>query len=119
MRGGEMLTAPKCRRGHRLNKGAVEAAKSRAEIGSPLPQTEVTVILVWIGALLVISGIVFMARQPLLRGRLSGGKRLGTGQASDTLEPQRAAGGFGVKSNWPGFALVALGALLLLVGASL
>jgi hypothetical protein len=76
------------------------------------------VVLVWIGALLVVSGIVFMARQPLLRGRLSGGKRLGSGQASDTLEPQRAAGGFGIKSNWPGLALVALGAVLLLVGAA-
>jgi hypothetical protein len=34
------------------------------------------------------------------------------------LEPQRPAGGFGIKSNWPGFALVALGAVLLLVGAA-
>ena len=75
-------------------------------------------VLVWVGALLVLGGVVFMAAQPLLRGRLSGGKRLRSGQASDTLEPQRPAGGFGIRSNWPGFALVALGAVLLLVGAA-
>jgi len=76
------------------------------------------VVLVWIGALLVVGGVVFMAAQPLLRGRLSGGKRLRSGWASDTLEPERPAGGFGIKSNWPGFALVVLGAVLLLVEAA-
>ena len=75
-------------------------------------------VLVWVGALLVVGGVVFMAAQPLLRGRLSGGKRLRSGWASDTLEPERPAGGFGIKSNWPGFALVVLGAVLLLVEAA-
>jgi len=76
------------------------------------------VVLVWVGALLVVGGVVFMAAQPLLRGRLSGGKRLRSGWASDTLEPERPAGGFGIKSNWPGLALVVLGAVLLLVEAA-
>lgn len=75
-------------------------------------------VLVWVGALLVAGGVVFMAAQPLLRGRLSGGKRLRSGEASDTLEPERPAGGFGIKSNWPGLALVVIGAVLLLVGAA-
>ena len=75
-------------------------------------------VLVWVGALLVVGGVVFMAAQPLLRGQLSGGKRLRSGRASDTLEPERPAGGFGIKSNWPGFALVVLGAVLLLVEAA-
>ena len=74
--------------------------------------------LVWIGALLILGGVVFMAAQPLLRGRLSGGKRLPSSGSSDTLEPQRPAGGFGIEYNWPGFALVGLGAVLLLVGAA-
>ena len=77
-----------------------------------------TVVLVSVGALLVLGGVVFMAAQPLLRARLSGGKPLSSGVASDTLEPQRPASGFGIKSNWPGFALVALGAVLLLFGAA-
>jgi hypothetical protein len=88
------------------------------DVGSRARHAEVTVGLVWIGALLILGGVVFMAAQPLLRGRLSGGKRLPSGGSSDTLEPQRPAGGFGIKSNWPGFALVGLGAVLLLVGAA-
>ncbi len=88
------------------------------DVGSRAQHAEVTVGLVWIGALLILGGVVFMAAQPLLRGRLSGGKRLPSGRSSDTLEPQRPAGGFGIKSNWPGFALVGLGAVLLLVGAA-
>jgi hypothetical protein len=82
--------------------------------------------LVMIGALLVLAGVVFMAAQPLWRGRLSSVKRpdQGIGQglspegASDTLEPRRPARGFGIKSNWPGLAMIAVGAVLLLVGAA-
>jgi hypothetical protein len=74
--------------------------------------------LVLLGALLVLAGIVFMAAQPIWRGRLSGGRRLGSGAPSDTLEPPRPARGFGIKSNWPGMALVVLGGVLLLMGAT-
>jgi drug/metabolite transporter (DMT)-like permease len=76
----------------------------------------VTVVLIWIGALLVIIGVLFLAVQPLRRGELSGG-RLRSPQASDTLEPRRPGRGFGMKSNWPGLALVALGVILLLAAA--
>jgi hypothetical protein len=74
--------------------------------------------LVLLGALLVLTGVVFLASQPLWRGRLSGVRRLRSTESSETLEPQRPARGFGIKSNWPGLALVALGAVLLLVGAA-
>src|ERR1700687_4069310 len=73
--------------------------------------------LVSLGALLVLIGVVYMAAQPLWRGRLSGGRRLRSGKPSDTLEPQRPASGFGIKSNWPGLAMFALGAAFLLAGA--
>jgi hypothetical protein len=77
--------------------------------------------LVMIGALLVLAGVVFMAAQPLWRGRLSSVKRpdegLGSVVASDSLEPRRPARGFGIKWNWPGLAMVAAGAVLLLAGA--
>ena len=36
--------------------------------------------LVWLGALLLLTWVVFMAAQPLWRGRLSGGKRLRAGE---------------------------------------
>jgi drug/metabolite transporter (DMT)-like permease len=73
--------------------------------------------LIWLGALLVLAGVVFIAVQPLW-GRLSGGRRLRSGKPSDTLEPQAPARGFGIKSNWPGLVLVAMGAVLLLVAAT-
>jgi hypothetical protein len=74
--------------------------------------------LVSLGALLVLIGVVYMAAQPLWRGRLSGGRRLRSGKPSDTLEPQRPARGFGIGSNWPGLALVAVGAVLLLAAVA-
>jgi hypothetical protein len=76
-------------------------------------------ILIWLGVLLVFGGILQMAFQPIWRGRLSGRRRLRAGQPSDTLEPARPAGGFELKSNWPGLALVALGAAFLLAGATI
>jgi hypothetical protein len=73
--------------------------------------------LVWIGALLVLIGVLILAVQPLQRGRLSGG-RLREPKASDTLEPRRPGSGFGIKSNWPGLALVGFGIVLLLAAAA-
>jgi hypothetical protein len=74
--------------------------------------------LIWLGVLLVFVGVLQMAYQPIWRGRLSG--RMGLhSRPSDTLEPERPASGFGIKSNWPGIAMVALGAALLLAGAAI
>lgn len=73
--------------------------------------------LISLGALLVLIGVVYMAGQPLW-GRLSGGRRSRSGKPSDTLEPPRPARGFGIESNWPGLALVAVGAVLLLAAAA-
>jgi len=75
--------------------------------------------LIWLGVLLVFGGVLQMAYQPIWRGRLSGGRRLRSWRPSDTLEPERPASGFGIKSNWPGLALVALGAAFLLAGAAI
>src|SRR3954447_22077063 len=79
---------------------------------------ETSMTLIWLGVLLVFGGVLQMAFQPIWRARLSGRRRLGSGRPSDTLEPERPASGFGFKSNWPGFALVVLGAAFLLVGAT-
>ena len=75
--------------------------------------------LIWLGVLLVFGGVLQMVFQPIWRGRLSGRRRPRGGQPSDTLEPERPAGGFGLKSSWPGVALAALGAAILLVGANI
>jgi hypothetical protein len=76
-------------------------------------------VSVWLGALLFIAGIVYLAAQPLWRGRLSSLRRPASGGPVETLEPARPSGGFGIKANWPGLALLVVGALLLLFGAAI
>ena len=73
--------------------------------------------LIWLGVLLVFGGVLQMAFQLIWRGRLSGGRRLRSGRV--TLEPETPGSGFGIKSNWPGLVLVALGGAFLLAGAAL
>lgn len=73
---------------------------------------------VWLlGALLVVSGLLFMAYQAIARGRMSDARR-SRSAAGDTLEPRGGRGAFGLEANWPGLALVALGGIILLAGAA-
>jgi len=76
-------------------------------------------LVIWLGALLVVSGVLFLAAQAIWRGRLSDPRRSRSAVPGATLEPKRPGGGFGLKANWPGFVLIALGAILLLAGAGL
>ena len=66
-------------------------------------------MLVWIGALLVIVGVVLTATRTLQRGRLSDPEAV-----RDTLEPKGSGRRFSVKADLPGLALIAIGSLLLL-----
>ena len=74
-------------------------------------------IIFWLGALLIVGGVVLMAAPPIWRGRLSE-RRSRSAVADRTLEPRRPGAGFGLRTNWPGLALIALGVILLLVGAA-
>jgi hypothetical protein len=74
-------------------------------------------LIILFGALLILGGVLFMAEQTLLGGRLSGRFRRSSVPLG-TLEPGERGGGFGLRTQWPGFAMIALGALLLLAGAS-
>ena len=69
------------------------------------------------GALLVVVGLVELAGPLIWRGRLSG-RWSRSRWAGDTLEPQESGSGFGLAANWPGLALIGLGAVLLLAGAT-
>jgi hypothetical protein len=72
--------------------------------------------LMALGALLVLGGILYMARAAIWRGPLSG--RGSSRPIRDTLEPpQRGLGFLGVGTNWPGLLLMAIGAILLVSGA--
>lgn len=72
--------------------------------------------LMGLGALLVLGGILYMARAAIWRGPLSG--RDSAQPVRGTLEPPRRGLGFlGVGANWPGIVLMAIGAVLLVSGA--
>jgi hypothetical protein len=70
------------------------------------------------GALLVVVGLVELAGPLIWRGRLSGKRSRAATVADNTLEPDKPGAGFTLAASWPGLALIALGALLLLVGAA-
>jgi hypothetical protein len=76
------------------------------------------VIISWVGILLVIAGVLYSAGQVLWRGPLSGGRGVRSGEAK-TLEPPRGpARSLGLAREWPGLALIGLGAILLLARAA-
>ena len=75
-------------------------------------------VLIWIGAFLIIAGIVLAAGQVLWRGRLSDPHRMGSADSSATLEPQGRVRPFHPKHHWPTIALVALGVVLMLAEAA-
>ena len=73
-------------------------------------------IVMGLGALLVLGGMLYMARAAIWRGPLSG--RDSSQPVRGTLEPPRRGLGFlGVGTNWPGILLMAIGAVLLVSGA--
>jgi hypothetical protein len=74
-------------------------------------------LVIWLGAALFVGGLLFMAAQPVWRGRLSGRRSRSVVAADGTLEPRQPGVGFGLRTNWPGLALIALGAILMLAGA--
>jgi hypothetical protein len=79
-------------------------------------------LFIYLGALFIFGGVLFMAAQPLWRGRLSDARRtrqIGAPPSEisgATLEPRRPGAGFGLKENLPGLVLVALGGVLILAG---
>ena len=74
--------------------------------------------LIWLGALLIVGGVVLTAVPPILKGRLSRVRPVRATKRSNTLEPERPAKGFDLQSNWPGLAMIVAGAVLMLIGAT-
>lgn len=70
---------------------------------------------VLLGALLIIGGVVYMARAAIFRGRMSDPGPNPNDTTRPTLEPRHRGVGFlGLKANWPGLLMIIVGALLLL-----
>lgn len=77
-------------------------------------------LIIWLGAILVVAGLIYMVYEALRRGRLSGTRRPAPAPKDGTLEPRRHGVAFlGVTANWPGLALMGAGFLLMLIGAFL
>ena len=73
-------------------------------------------LVIWLGALLVIVGVIVLANQAIGRGRLSQ-PGVSASAPVDTLEPPRQGMRFlGLGSNWPGIVLIVIGGALLLFG---
>ena len=78
---------------------------------------EARMIVIGLGALLVFGGVLYMVRAVIYRGSLSGSGSSSSGPVRGTLEPPRRGLGFlGLGPNWPGFLLIAIGAILLFSG---
>jgi hypothetical protein len=74
--------------------------------------------VIYIGALLVIGGMLSMAYKAIWQGRLSGANRRDAMAKSTTLEPLGRSAAFDPKANWLGLALIGLGTILLLAEAT-
>jgi hypothetical protein len=80
---------------------------------------ELDVGFFWLGALLVILGVLLTATKALFRGRLSEARQQSQASADRTLEPREAGNGLSLKTNRAPLALIVIGCLLLLGGAIL
>jgi hypothetical protein len=76
-------------------------------------------IVIGIGVFLIFAGMLAIADKAIWGGRLSGRRyQQGSRSRSETLEPRRGgARAFRIEENWLGLALMALGGVLLLIGA--
>ena len=74
------------------------------------------VMMTWLGVLLIVGGVLYMAGAAIFRGRLSDPHTTPAGIR--TLEPSRRGLRFlGVGLNWPGLLLIAAGVVALFVGS--
>jgi hypothetical protein len=69
--------------------------------------------VVLLGALLELVGIVYLVVRVIMHEPLASPA---SSTARDTLEPPAGGGVLSLKGSWPGYAMIALGALLLLIG---
>lgn len=74
-------------------------------------------LLIWLGVVLVVAGLVYMAGFAIWSGRMSAEPSPSRGE---TLEPpRRGMKFFGLGRNLPGLIAMAVGFLLILIGAAM
>jgi len=77
-----------------------------------------SILLTWIGALLIIGGVIYGAALTLQKGRLSDASRTGPARTVTSLEPQQGVRPLSLRTHWPAFALIILGSILILTRAA-
>jgi hypothetical protein len=71
-----------------------------------------------VGSILFILGLLYLFREALVRRRLSDPHRTNDTNATPALEPRGQGVRFlGLGRNWPGLAMMVVGAILLISGA--
>ena len=74
-------------------------------------------VLIVLGALLIIGGVLVSTIKTLRHGRLSQAEEPVTHEKRDTLEPKGRGDRLSLKTDLPGIAMFAIGALLIFMGA--
>lgn len=74
--------------------------------------------LIALGTLMIVAGIALAAARTASRGKLSDPHARVPGHPVDTLEPRGRGDRLSMKSDLPGLGLMAIGAILVFVGAS-
>jgi uncharacterized iron-regulated membrane protein len=72
-------------------------------------------VLIILGSMLIVFGLLYLFRTALDRKKLSDPHRSKHGSSQPTLEPRQQGVRFlGLGRNWPGLAMMAVGAILLI-----
>jgi len=75
---------------------------------------DTSILLIWIGAALIICGVIYGAAQALRGGRLSNVHPGRSPRAEASLEPQQSPRAFSLKTHWPAFVMILFGGILIL-----
>jgi hypothetical protein len=76
------------------------------------------ILLTWIGALLIIGGVIYGAALALQKGRLSEVGRDGKTRTVTSLEPQQGIKPLSLRRHWPALALIVAGGILIIARAA-
>ncbi|WP_243369588.1 hypothetical protein [Microvirga solisilvae] len=75
---------------------------------------DASILLIWIGALLIICGVIYGAALAIWGGRLSDARLDRSSHTDASLEPRQSTRAFSPRTHWPAFALILVGSILIL-----
>ncbi len=72
-----------------------------------------SIVLIWLGALLILLGVIYGAALALRGGRLSDARRSHSEHGRVSLEPQESPRSFSLRTHWPALGMILLGSILI------